>query len=139
MGLTKERLSKWRRGEIDDSAAVHGVNDVAQEPSEEEELVAPEEQEQAGVDQRLPTPLTPTRTDMLDHRVTHCPFWASCPDCVDGRGKEVGHFACPPTDSRGVPTVSFDYGFKGNRGKIISQDGADEEPVSIKVLVVRDN
>ena len=55
LDLTKEHASKWRRGEIDDSAAVHGVDDVAQEPLEEQELVAFEEQEHAEVAQRAPT------------------------------------------------------------------------------------
>ena len=80
MGLTKGHAPKWRRGEIDDCAAVHGVDDVAQEPFKEEELVALEEQEQAEVVQRLPTSFAVTRSDMLDHRATHCTFRAASPD-----------------------------------------------------------
>ena len=118
--MSQEHASKWRRGEIDDSAAVHGVDDIAPEPLEEEKLVAPDEQEQAEVIQRLSAPFTLTRSDMLDHRATYCPFWAACPDCVEGRGKEFGHFTCPPTESRGEPTVSFDYGFEGDRGETLS-------------------
>ena len=35
--------------------------------------------------------------------------------------------------------MSFDYCFIGDKGDIVSQIEADEEPGSIKVLVVRDN
>ena len=38
-----------------------------------------------------------------------------------------------------MPTVSFDYCFIGDKGDIVNQTEADEEPGSIKVLVVRDN
>ena len=41
LGLTREQSANWRRGGIDGRAAVHGVDDVAQEPLEEEELVGP--------------------------------------------------------------------------------------------------
>ena len=46
-----------RRGEIDVIAAVHGGDDIAPEPVEEEELVAIEQREHAEVIQRLPTRL----------------------------------------------------------------------------------
>ena len=38
-----------------------------------------------------------------------------------------------------MPTESFEYCFIGDRGDIVSQIEADEEPGSIKVMVVRDN
>ena len=55
--MTKEQLSSRRRGEIDDSAAVHGVGDIAPEPVGEEELVALEEQEQAELIRRVADPV----------------------------------------------------------------------------------
>ena len=121
----KEQFSLRRRGETDDIAAVHGVDDIVPEPVEDEEIVAPEEQEQAEVIQRLPTPFTPTRSDLLDHRATHCPFWAACPDCVEGRGKEFGHFTCPTAEGVGIPTVSFDYGFMGENDEETMRHHAD--------------
>ena len=89
--------------------------------------------------QRLATPYTPTRSEWLDHCATHVPYRAWCPHCVEGRGREFGHFACQPAEGRSVPTVSFDYAFVGDKGDIASQLEADDEPGAIKVLVVRDN
>ena len=105
----------------------------------EEELVAPDEEEQAEVPQRLATPHTPTRSEWLDHCATHVPYRAWCPHCVEGRGRELGHFACQPAEGRNVPTVSFDYAFIGDKGNIENQIEADGEPGAIKVLIVRDN
>jgi hypothetical protein len=42
-------------------------------------------------------------------------------------------------EGRSVPTVSFDYCFIGDKGELASQEDADAEPGSIKVLVIRDN
>ena len=60
VGLKKELLPKWRRGETDDNATVHGVDYFIQEPFEE--------QEQVEVVQPLPTPFTLTRIDILGCR-----------------------------------------------------------------------
>ena len=119
-------------------AEVHPVDEAVQEVEGEEEVVAQPEQEAENV-KRLPTPDMPTRSEMLDHRCTHVPYRAWCPHCVEGRGREFGHFGCQSREGRSVPTVSFDYCFIGDKGEISNQDEADVEPGSIKVLVVRDN
>ena len=52
---------------------------------------------------------------------------------------DFGHSSCQPSGRRGVPTVSVDCCFICDEGDIVSQIEADEEPGSIKVLVVGDN
>ena len=75
--------------------------------------------------------------------MTHFPFRAWCRHCVEGRGREFGHVAQGTSGSREAPTVSFDYGFVGDRGEIKNQDAADAAEAKgegyIKVLVVRDS
>ena len=89
-----------------DMAEVNGVDDK-EDVVGEEEITAPEEKEAEAV-QCLPTPDTPTLSDVLAHRATHYPYRPWCPNCVEGRGRELGHFACQPREGRSVPTVSFD-------------------------------
>ena len=130
------RLPRARQ-DHQDMAEVNGVDDK-EDVVGEEEVTTPEEEEAEAV-QCLPTPDTPTLSDVLAHRATHYPYRPWCPDCVEGRGREFGHLACQPREGRSVPTVSFDYCFVGDKGDIETQLEADAEPGSIKVLVVRDN
>ena len=50
-----------------------------------------EEEEQAAVPTSLPSVYQPTRSEYLDHCVTHYPFRAWCKHCLEGRGREFGH------------------------------------------------
>ena len=70
---------------------VDEIKDVVGE-EDNDEINAPEEEEAEQV-QRLPTPDAPTLSEILDHRVTHVPFRAWCPDCVDGCGREFANRA----------------------------------------------
>ena len=108
-----------KRSQVVSDQPVFDVDEVKDVVGEEDndEINAPEEEEAEQV-QRLPTPDAPTLSEILDHRATHVPFRALCPDCVEGRGGEVRHFSCQPSGGRGIPTVSFDYCFIDDKGKL---------------------
>ena len=57
----------------------------------EDQIDAIDEEEQAVVPQSLPSVYQPTRSEYLDHCVTHYPFRAWCKHCLEGRGREFGH------------------------------------------------
>ena len=38
-------------------------------------------------------PPTPSRQEVLEHRVLHCPFRAWCPECVAGKSKCAPHMS----------------------------------------------
>ena len=82
------------------------------EPPAIDELNAPEEQEPAEMPLVLPSVYQPTRSEYLDHCVTHYPFRAWCRHCLEGRGREFGHVQSRgDKDVRCTPVVSFDYCF----------------------------
>ena len=56
---------------------------------------------------------------------------------IEGRGQEAGH-SFQNNEGRIVSTVSFDYSFVGDKGEITSQEQADVEEASMKILVVGD-
>ena len=93
------------------------VEEVIETVEDDEEITAPGEEEAEQV-QRLPTPEARTLSEILDHRATHVPFWAWCPDWIKGRGREVGHSSCQPREGRGVPTVSFDFASSATRARL---------------------
>ena len=57
------------------------------ESSNVEELEAAAEEEDVVCPPCLPTPYQPTRSEYLDHCVTHYPFRAWCRHCLEGRGR----------------------------------------------------
>ncbi len=89
--------------------AVLGADDVEPECTVEEF----EAEEESEVIRQLPTPEMPTRSEFLDHCVTHYPYRSWCKHCVEGRGREFPH-RLHGISTRGVPTVSFDYAFVGD-------------------------
>ena len=99
------------------------------------------EEEQAEMPLCLPSVYQPTRSEYLDHCVTHYPFRAWCKHCLEGRGREFGHDNQRGLkDERSTPVVSFDYCFISDAGDITTDvefeaagDGA------AKILVVRDS
>ena len=58
----------------------------------EEKITAPDEEEAEPV-QCLPIPDTHTLSDVFAHHGTHYPYRPWCPGCVEGRGRERGHFS----------------------------------------------
>ena len=99
-----------------------------------------EEEEQAEMPLCLPSVYQPTRSESMDHCVTHYPFRAWCKHCLEGRGREFGHGSHRgDKDERSTPVVSFDYAFISDVGEITTEtefeaagDGA------AKIIVVRD-
>ena len=55
------------------------------------EMTAHDEEEQAKVPPCLPPVYQPTRSEYLDHCITHYPFRVWCRHCLEGRGREFGH------------------------------------------------
>ena len=105
-------------------AVVFPVDEVSEDAEGKdigEELEVPLDEEEAEATQTLPTPDTPTRSEVLDHRVCHYPYRTWCKHCVEGRGQEFGHHS-HKGEPRGTPTVSFDYCYVGDRGDIVSQE-----------------
>ena len=97
-----------------------------------------QDMEEATVARPLPTPDMPTRSEVLDHCVTHTPYRSWCKHCIEGRGREFGH-ASRPHGPRAAPTVSFDYAYVGDKGEIASREEAELEEGSVTILVVRDS
>ena len=89
-------------------AEVCPVDEAVGENGHDDELEVPQDEEEADAVQPLPTPNTPTRSEVLDHRVCHVPFRAWCKHCVEGRGQEFGHYS-HKKEARGAPVVTFDY------------------------------
>ena len=96
-----------------------------------------QEEEEAEAVRQLPTSDQPTPSEYRDHCISHYPYRPWCKHCVEGRGREFKHATVEKT-ARGIPTISFDYAFMGDKGEISSEDQADTEEGSIKVLVIRD-
>ena len=94
--------------------------------------------EEATVARPLPTPDTPTRSEVLDHCVTHTPYRSWCKHCREGRGRESPH-SSHQHGPRAAPTVSFDYAYVGDKGEIVSREQAETEEGSVTILVVRDS
>ena len=58
-----------------------------------ETLEAPEE---PADDKRIiPTPIMPSPSEILQHRIDHIPYQSWCDHCVEGRGREMGHPRVP--------------------------------------------
>ena len=81
------------------------------------ELHAEEEQAVQPV-ARLPS-YTPTRSEYLEHCVTHNPYRPWCKHCVKGRGAEFGHFKRRDNDPNRVPLISFDYTGLSDKGRLL--------------------
>ena len=98
-------------------------SDGAVQPNEDDELFneicAPcEEEEQAETPLCLPSVYQPTRSEYMDHCVTHYPFRAWCRHCLEGRGREFGHDQHRGVkDERMTPVISFDYCFISDVGR----------------------
>ena len=75
-------------------------------------------------------PGLPSRKEMEEHAITHCPFRAWCAHCVAGKAREDPHWRMSQEiKEKGVAIISSDYCFLGQEG---------EEGNAI-VLVTRDH
>ena len=99
----------------------------------------------------LPDPGKPTAEQLAQHRLTHLPFRAWCPDCVVGKAKDNPHLRqAEERKSESMPTISFDYGFASelktedlseNCEKDETEKHEEKKEVSkdtLKILVVKD-
>ena len=117
-------------GDLDDEGG--GEEELVMEEEQEEqpnnqEDSAPKESAQAKV---IRDPGLPTKQEIDEHNITHCPFRAWCPHCVAGKAKEDPHWrVAQEIKETGVPVVSSDYCFVG-------QDGEEGNAV---ILVTRDH
>ena len=63
-----------------------------------------------------PIPVTPSREEVLQHRLKHHPYRSWCPHCVRGKGREDKHTGSKQKDEYfGVPKISSDYFYIGQR------------------------
>ena len=124
-------LSRGRVGFEVPPVEVMPVEEAEQEVGE---LHAEEEQEVQPV-ARLPS-YTPTRSEYLDHCVTHNPYRPRCQHCVRGRGAEFGHFKRRGNDPNRVSLIAFDYTGLSDKGEVVGLEFDPEDESATKVLVV---
>ena len=100
-------------------------------------LEAPEEIVET--QRHLPTPDMPSASDVEKHRETHCPYQSWCDECVEGRGREMGHRGVNHSE-RSIATVAFDYLFVNGRGFLTRDEleAAGGETCGVNILVVKD-
>ena len=55
-------------------------------------------------------PYTPSRAEVIQHRLQHHPYRSWCPHCVRGKGREDRHSKSNQKDSfGGIPKLASDY------------------------------
>ena len=74
---------------VGEAAGDDDGDDLLCRPCEGEELIADGEEEQVVLPGCLPYVYQPTRSEYLDHCITHFPFRAWCKHCLEGRGREM--------------------------------------------------
>lgn len=75
------------------------------------------EEEEARKPRTLRDPGAPTEVEVEQHNVTHLPFRAWCPACVEGKARDKPHRKLDDSENKGLPEVVFDYGFLGAEGE----------------------
>ena len=53
----------------------------------------------------LPTPVLPSLSERMEHRITHLPYRSWCPECVEAFARERAHKSAM-TEERQFPLVS---------------------------------
>ena len=119
----------------------------AEEPREREApggQEAGEEGEEVREVRNPPVPETPSREEVLRHRLTHRPYRSWCPHCVRGKGRSDPHLRSTQKDAQSdVPKVVADYFFvgqrrTGNRDQRLAEDAIAEGDGQTPVLVLKD-
>ena len=87
------------------------------------ELEVENESEEARLPKVFRDPGAPTETEIEQHNVTHLPFRAWCPSCVEGKARDRPHRR-QDVEEKSLAEVVFDYGFFGAQG--------EEETVAIQ-------
>ena len=109
------------RVSLDDGVFPVGEFEGANNAQELEATV--EEEEQVVCPPCLPSPYQPTRSEYLEHCVTHFPFRAWCRHCLESRGREFGHSHAGPKNPQAAAVIAFDYCFLSDAGEILDQEG----------------
>ena len=130
----EEPLEDYIRGlnEQDAHRVVKGSDD-------DDEIAMPEvpvEDHGASRIRAMKAPAPPSRQEVLEHNILHCPFRAWCPECVAGKCKSKPHVSKKGEEEQSVPLVAFDYAFLGDAS--VKASPVAEEKAEIKVLVGRD-
>ena len=133
-----------RRRSLPEPRAVFPVGiDGVGEIGEDELICTPcnDGEEQVANPGLLPTVYQPTRSEFLDHCISHFPFRVWCRHCVEGRGREFGHSNSQgEKDERSTPVVSFDYAFISDAGDVFTdEDFIAAGEGAAKLLIVRDS
>lgn len=98
------------------------------EPDEEDFMCVP--CEAGGTIELKRHPGDPTKAEVDEHNLTHCPYRSWCPVCVEAQGKEDPHYRATKEDlNNEAPVVSMDY-------KELSEYSDDK--VSLTTIVCRD-
>ena len=81
-------------------------------------------------------PHAPSRQEVIEHNITHCPFRSWCPECVMGKSKCDPHTSSTEEGERNVPLVAMDYAFMSDKSK--KSETEEEGNNQAKILVCRD-
>ena len=82
------------------------------------------------------SPYAPSRQEVIEHDITHCPFRSWCRKCVMGKSKCNPHLKSPDIEERSVPLVALDYAFMSDKAK--KSEGEEEDKEQAKILACRD-
>ena len=75
------------------------------------------ESEEAREPKTLRDPGAPTELEIGQHNVTHLPFRAWCPSCVEGKARDRMRKKQEDSGEKRIPEVVFDYAFMGAEGE----------------------
>ena len=123
------------RMEFDETQSSKDLLKVAREMNEKYRTIEEEDFEcvpcdSGGTIEPKRHPGDPTKSEVDEHNLTHCPFRSWCPICVEAQGKEDPHYRSTEEDLFNVaPVVSMDY-------KELSE--YNEDKIGITTVVCRD-
>ena len=103
-----------------DQATAASEGSKAVEASEDAE--GPEEIQ---AQRKLRSPYLPTLSELQQHRITHLPFRAWCPECVEALATEMAR-RLRAHERRDVLHISVDYFFLSSKG-IVTRDEVDNK------------
>ena len=130
--------------EEEGAARKRARQEVAQEESARGEGEGAEESEEACEVHAPKIPDTPSRAQVLQHRLTHRPFRSWCPHCVRGKGRADQHRKSSQKDTEGnIPKLASDYFFIGQRRPAGREEREREEDQAEKegqtpIIVLKD-
>ena len=105
------------------------MGDQATAASEGSKAVAASEDaegpEEIQAQRKLQSPYLPTLSELQQHRITHLPFRAWCPECVEAFAGEMAHRRSSH-ERRDFPLISVDYFFLSSKG-IVTRDEVENK------------